>query len=378
MKISRTAFSTIQARVPVVFVGDYGIGKSTVAYNFAKFWLQSKGYPVDNIVRFPLVGALTEDLIGYPEIQIDEAIGKVTVNVVHERVKKLIHGKAVLLLEELNRGDERIQNAIAQLLDGELGQFGKHGEIIVIGTMNEYGKGIYELNENLISRMAFYECTVEVNEERLAIITGKYNTESCFKVLPEDWQKFEPVVRGWMAAFYEHRASVFHPSPNIQENITGPWPNPRAREKLAIPALTAALALNYKEPDDVYEVLSATMGKGFATEFRNWYVDRDYPNPKEVLEIICRGGNPTFKGGVPAFIAVHSEILFYLKQLPLEEAREKTAKVLEYFAKYSEELPEPCFYLIYSYLKNRELVAEIPVQFARIYKRLKEDILGTE
>ncbi len=281
-----------------------------------------------------------------------------TFNVVHENLRKLMEGDAVLLLEEINRADERIQNAIAQILDGELGQFGKHGEIITLATMNDEGRGIYELNENLISRMAFFRCEVDDIEERQAILTGNYRTENKFVQLPARWKDNELLVRSWLASFYEHRSSAFRHNKEVER--TGPWPNPRSRDKLAVPALAAAVSVHQTTPDDVFDILSATMGPGFATEFRAWFANRDYPKPAEVLQQICEGKIPTFKGGVPAFIAVYGEVLYLLNNMPLEEGREKMYKVLTYFGRVSYELPEAAAYLVYTYLSHKKLVTKVP------------------
>jgi len=366
MRISRTAFAAAQAGVPVVFVGDYGIGKSSVAYAFAKFWLGSRGTG-SGIVRLPVVGSVAEDFIGYPEIR-EETVGdkkiRMTFNVVHEKLRKLMEGDAVLLLEELNRADERIQNAIAQILDGELGQFGSHGQIITLATMNDAGRGIYELNENLISRMAFFRCEVNTIEERQAILSGSYRTESQFVVLPEDWRQNELLVRSWLASFYEHRMSAFRAPREI--DLTSPWPNPRSRDKLAVPALAAAVSVEQTTPEDISDVLTATMGAGFATEFRTWFTSRDYPKPSDVLAQICAGGSPTFKGGPSAFIAVYGEILHLLNSMPLEEGREKMYKVLEYFGRISSEIPEAVAYMVYMYLSHKKLVKKIPSSLIRV------------
>jgi len=372
MRVAKAAFLAAQAGIPTVLVGDYGIGKSTVNYKFAKFWLQNKGYNPNNIVHFPMVGALTEDLIGYPEIQEDAEVGKITVNIPHERIKKLIHGKVVLLLEELNRGDERIQNAIAQILDGELGQFGKNGEILVLATMNKQGRGIYELNENLISRMAFYECRIDANEERLAILTGKYDTENRFIPLPDNWKNHIPVVRSWLAGFYEFRPTAFMPSKEF--NIDGPWPNPRSRDKLAVPTLAAMASVGDLDTEDIGEALEATMGKSFSVEFKIWFRTKEYPDPRQILEAIKNGQAPKFKGGIPAFICVFGEVLYLIKNSPREEAYILMEKVLDYFGKNASELEEARMFTVFLYLQERELIRRVPPSLASIYTKFKERI----
>ena len=372
MRVAKSAFLAAQAGIPTVLVGDYGIGKSTVNYQFAKFWLRRNGFDEENVIHFPMVGALTEDLIGYPEIQDDPEIGKVTVNIPHQRIRKLINGGVVLLLEELNRGDERIQNAVAQILDGELGQFGKRAEILVLATMNKHGRGIYELNENIISRMAFYNCTIDNTEEQLAIMTGRYNTDSKFTPLPDNWKDYIPIVRSWMAGFYQVRSSAFVAPHGF--DFTEPWPNPRSRDKLAVPTLAALLSVGQPTSLEIEDALKATMGTSFALEFSHWYSTRDYPDPRKILDEIIHGNSPKFSGGVPAFISVFGEILYIIKTLPKERAVISMEKVLNYFGKSFTEadVPEAYLFTVFLYLQEKELVRKVPVSLAPVYNKFKE------
>jgi len=340
MQVSRTAFAAVQAGVPVVLVGEYGIGKTSISLKFAEFVERE-------VLHFKLVGARTEDLIGYPSI-VETNGQKFTKNIQHEWVSLLQEKPCIVIFDDVSRVDEYVQNAIAQFLDKELGQYKISNNTWFLLSMNKYGQGTYMLNENLISRCIFYECDTDAREEERALLTGVYNTEAYFKKIPNNWNKFSAEARALLLAFYKKRPSIFRDTANKTRN--SPWVCPRAIHRLTIPALAASFSCGYRSPEDIRSVLTAGLGSAFAEEFISWYVNRDLPDVEVIIQNLISDNHEFFskyEKDAALFISIFTEVYTYLSNLQdnayAEQIVKRAYKVLERIE--STELVSYCLYL---------------------------------
>lgn len=372
MKVSRTAWTTALAGVPIILIGDYGIGKTTIAKKFAKF--NDK-----DLVHAPLIGALPEDLIGFPyKVELKEESGQiipVTMYAPPYWFKQVKEG-AVLLLDEVGRADnDRLQNAIAQILDKSLGQYALPEDTIIIGTTNNYDiGGLNELNYNILTRAAWYSCSITTAEETNALLNGTYNIEENFRRLPKDWRKYELGIRLKLASFYKARPGYFNRAAlqefeddGDKENKNSAvrvstWPNPRTIHKYAIPAAAAAVSVGYSTLDDISDIFKATLGPVFADGYTTWYASGDLPTPDKAYEQIAN--TMTLKVKTVYIYVVMSEIREWMQDKPVQEQRKIWSTVMKYISKIEPEQGEIALYCMKLFLnisdEEKEIMGPIP------------------
>lgn len=360
MKVQRTAWTSAQAGVPVILVGDNGIGKTTCALEFAKI-LNMKA------VKVALLGAAAEDLLGYPvvkEVERNGHIKKVTEYATHTWLDAVERG-AVLILEEIARLDnDRMQNIVAQLLDKSLGQYNIPKDTIIIGTtnMDDVG-GINEINYNVLTRAAWYNAEVGIEEEKKALITGRYDLEVTVKKLPEDWEKYIPAVRSHIGAFFTYRPSVFRRA-EAQRSTT--WPCPRTINMFLVPALAAALSVGYRKLEDYESIMTACCGPVFAENYVNWrslYVNKE---PAEIYDDIKR--NDLDHSNNNLMIAYLTEVQAWMTGLENKEQAKEVWQVCMNFIsnKLLDQAPEISVYLAFSFMQAKDLVNKIPPNLIKL------------
>lgn len=372
MKVSRTAWTTLQAHVPVILLGDNGIGKSSSLIAFAK--ILKKDY-----VHLPLIGAAPEDLLGYPIVvdRIDRdntsseradkadyilAKDKYCTYAPHRWLDDVRNG-AILILEEVNRLDnDRMQNVLAQLLDKQLGQYRLPVETIIAGTANIWDVALNEINMNLLTRAAWYHTDVSAAEEERALISGRYDLETTVKVLPDDWKKVMPVIRMKLAAFYRSRPNSFRkPTEGVP---TSPWPCPRTIQKHAVPALAAAYAVGFRTYEDYADVVRACCGPVFADDFTIWLEARTR-SPQELYECIKAGENIPLEELTIGL----SEIFAWILEKPENEAKTYWVDCVNYIAKkILKSTPELAIYLASIFMEKQ--MGPIPPELVKLVGRI--------
>jgi len=360
MKISDAAFLTAQTGVPVVLVGDYGLGKTTVISLFTK-WL---GY---NRIRFRILGAVPEDLVGYPKIVELEDGSMVTRNIPHEDIAKIsINEKTVVIFDEINRANEALQNVISTVVDRELGQFNLPNSCLIFATMNEYGLGTFELNEALISRFAFFECAIEIKEELDALISGEYTTEKKFQKLPENWADYAPIARMRIASFLQHRPTAITAERlNVQNR---PWACPRTIYKNAVKGLAACYSVKRQDLEE--DVLAATVGSAFATEFIGWRQHLKLPNPVDVLKDIVHGGTPKYTSPYLMLVSMSDVLALVADMDDANEKLQTVNKIMEFLARSYEGAEEVIVPLTKTIIANYPK-ARVPVKMLKLKEFLE-------
>lgn len=360
MKVQRTAWTTAQAGVPVILLGDNGIGKTTCALEFARI-LKIKA------VKVALLGAAAEDLLGYPivkEVEQNGRIKKVTEYATHTWLNEVEQG-AMLILEEIARLDnDRMQNIVAQILDKSLGQYNIPKDTIIIGTTNvdDIG-GINEINYNVLTRAAWYKADVGIEEEKKALITGKYDLEITVRKLPEDWKKYIPPARSHIGAFFAYRPSVFRRN-EAQRSTT--WPCPRTINMFLIPALAAALSVGYRKVEDYENIMDACCGPIFAENYVNWrslYVNKE---PAEIYDDIRR--NDLDHSNNNLMLAYLTEVQAWMAGLENKEQAKEVWQVCMNFIsnKLLEQAPEISVYLAFSFMQAKNLIGKIPANLIKL------------
>jgi len=355
MRVSDAAFLTAQTGVPVVLVGDYGLGKTTVISLFAQ-WL---GY---SRIRFRILGAVPEDLIGYPKIVETEDGRMVTRNIPHEDIANIaISEKTIVIFDELNRANEALQNVISTIVDRELGQFNLPNSCLIFATMNEFGLGTFELNEAIISRFAFFECGLELKEELTALIQGNYTTEKKFQKIPDNWTEYIPTARTRIASFLQRRpTAITGERLNVQNR---PWPCPRTIHKNAVKGIAACFSVKRQDLEE--DVLTATVGAAFASEFVAWRQNLNLPDPNEVLQNILNGKTVRYESPYIMLVSISDVLALIAAMANREEKQNAVDKVMEFLAKSYEGSEEVVIPLVKSILSSYP-DARVPVRLMRM------------
>lgn len=184
---------------PLCFVGPKGTGKTLVIAHFAsKNKIPIIQYDCSENTR-------KGDLIGRYILRGDETAYQLGVLPSAIELANEV-GQAILVLEELNALAPNMQKQLNQLLDwrrhvfadnGKTYTLNKGAKLLVCATMNPstYG-GVFELNEDLISRWAqiWVEFPTEVEEQQIANLNGfvpntlPYNTDGTQVTTDQIWR----------------------------------------------------------------------------------------------------------------------------------------------------------------------------------------------
>lgn len=361
MKVNRTCWAAAQAGVPVVLVGDNGIGKSTCAVEFARL-LDKK------VVKIALLGAAAEDLLGYPIVleEYDTSGNRIkyTEYARHTWLKDL-GPDTVLVLEEIARLDnDRMQNVIAQILDKSLGQYNIPRETIIIGTTNvDDIAGINEINYNVLTRAAWYTTDVNLEEERKALVTGRYDLEVQVKKLPINWKEYIPPIRAHLGAFHTYRPSAFS-TKNTTRTTT--WPCPRTVNLFLVSTLAASVSLGYKDLEDYEAALTACCGPQFAEQYVSWRAAHLEMEPREVYEAIKQNKLPHKNANL--MLAYLTEVQAWMIGLnDLELAKDVWQTSMNFISdKLLEESPETSVYIAYTFMQANRLIGKVPKQLVKL------------
>jgi len=354
MKVSRTLWTTLQAGVPAIIVGENGIGKSSSLVEFAR--ILNRDY-----VHLPLIGAAPEDLLGYPIVK-----DGYCAYAPHYWLDKLAQG-AILILEEVNRLDnDRMQNVLAQLLDKQLGQYRLPQDTIIAGTANIWDIALNEVNLNLLTRCAWYPADVSNAEEEKALITGEYDLNVSVKILPENWRNSIPTIRIKMAGFFRSRPNSFKRPEGVP---TTPWPCPRTVQKHAIPALAASYAVGYRTYDDYMDILRACCGPVFAEDFAIWLEAKSRP-PQEIYEDIKKGKKIPIAELTIGISEIYAWVQEYMLDRRMDEAKEIWQNCINYLAEHliGGDAAELAVYLASIFMTKP--LGRVPPAFVKLIKRV--------
>jgi len=273
--------------MPTCLVGVPGIGKTTVlqkvAANFAK---QRENC---DVIKIPLIGAAYEDILGIPWPLPDDNV------FIYKHpywLKKLVENDHpnILLLDEISRLDERMQNVVGKLLDREAGEFQIPKTVMIAMTMNPSGGGVYPLNENLLTRIAFYEAIESRSRVPMDLVRGFPEIEVEY-LKQEDIEKHYAKWRLFFANMCQCLPGAFRPpdknanrvgsihytlpienlptdDSQLGDSLPAPYICPRSRDNM-IRALAAADAAGFSTDYDHRAVVAAICGDEFATNFEH-------------------------------------------------------------------------------------------------------------
>ena len=170
---------------------------------------------------------------------------------------------------------------------------------------------LQELNRNIVTRCAHYHAGVDYQEERNAVLTGKYHTaETWVRVTPDQIAKYIPRARAKLGAYYRVRPKDFE-SPSDQERTLGTWICPRTREYL-VQAWAAAMAAGYtiakprrseeaalvskQNMEDLEQLFTAICGATFASNFTTYWAAKNLIPPEELAEYVLKHSTFPYKG----------------------------------------------------------------------------------
>lgn len=346
MSYERTIWTTIQAGVPTVLSGPPGIGKTSSVTQFAHK-MHRESY------RFGLIGMTYEDLVGYYKVVRD----RYTKRCPHTWAVKLRKQPYLVILDEINRVDERVQNAVSQFLDKSLGQFQLHPETWFVGTMNPEGGGVFPLNENLINRCALYDVDLK-STIYTQLMTMGFDHVTYPIVDQEKYKEKVQEARNLLLSFHYKLPSVFNPE-HIDQ--TRPWPCPRTIENLT-KALGAALAADFRKVDDVKAVATACCGQAFGIRFAEYYKDLKLPDIREVLAMIHSGAK--LPGDRSTIVLLLLEVCRLIKQE--EEYREHLTPFVKYLVNMINDFGDVVAYIVFELKELLKEVRDLPYRILQL------------
>lgn len=371
MRVARSAFISIQAGLPTIFVGDFGIGKTSTLYAFSSFL----GLEV---VRLPLLGAVPEDIVGYPykyDVVVDGKVIPLTGHATYDKIYRLSQGNCLLLLDEIGRIDQdRLQNVVATILDRKVGQFSIPDNVLIAGTCNTYDiGGQYDINYNVLTRCLWYKCSVDDLEEDMALVSGEYNHN--WVKLPDDWRKYIPSAALFLLGFKKTNRTAFKRPDSEILSETFVCPRTLTYAKLA---LAANFSVGYKTISDIVDTCSASCGSAFGAAIGNYCKSLTLPDTELFInEYLLHELEYEFEvNPVGNLMALFTEVTNYINLITdkdLAMARQIWNMSIKYIDRYIiEDYPEVALFIAHTLLKCNESVRGLlPAKLIELMRRAK-------
>lgn len=255
---------TLDASVPIFFLGRPGIGKSVLSRTIAKLM-----GPEARIVRRELTGHLPEDMSGLPFRE-----GSFTRFCPPDFLARLQKGSGpngsdpvgALILEDITQAQRSVQVACFQLVQersmGDI-QLSPHVRIILTGNRTSDKAGARELPSPLRNRV----CVLSLDPDL------------------EEWMNWAGAegLPGVLGGFLQYKPQFFSQLPSNADKANGQFSTPRSWENVGRIMLTLDPKADPTGP--LYTLAGGLIGEGVATEFVAFVkLQKELPNPKAVLD----------------------------------------------------------------------------------------------
>lgn len=265
----------IQARKPILVIGEPGIGKTATMAAIAR-QLDLHIETVIASIREP------SDFSGLPVIN----NGGVTFAPPTWAKTLADMGKGIVFYDELSCAPPSIQAGVLRAIhEGVVGDLTLPQGVSSVACMNppHQAAGGVDLAAPLANRFCHLEWKMPVENWTTGMVTGW--KEVRVPILPADWSKHIPQSRALVATFIGKRPTALLRVPDNDSDAGKAWPSPRTWDMLAT-LHAACVSIHYDHPDNDTQWLFAAgcVGTGEAREFLNWIKELDLPDPEELLK----------------------------------------------------------------------------------------------
>ncbi|MEM2618060.1 MAG: ATP-binding protein [Candidatus Hadarchaeales archaeon] len=263
-KMEKTLRILFDARVPVVFWGPPGVGKTACLEHFAR---QVGAELIVPHVRSPEDFALP--------VKTRKGVEVLPVAEFRKAVELTEAGKTVIVfLDELTTLPPAVQAAVLRFLDsGMVGSMRIPQSVWRISAANppEWAAGGWELSAPVANRLIHIEWKLDPEEWCSGFISYWGNPPN-IPVDPEKWARARSFVVAYIRRFPHHLLVL----PRSSNEIA--WPSPRTWD-FASRIIAAAGPENIS---DWLELVTGAVGP-VGYEFGHWVQNLDLPDPEEVL-----------------------------------------------------------------------------------------------
>jgi len=283
MHIEKLLKRTILTRVPALFWGPPGVGKSSVIRSFCR----KQGYECITIIasyREP------QDFGGLPVID-QKGIRVGDRDYVVARlappdwaVKAATSDRpAVAFIDEITCTPPAVQapllRVVNELVVGEFQLPPERVAVIAAANPPEQAAGGWDLAPPLANRFAHFQFNLDRADwaERFPTYWGAPpEIKFAGEVLDaEKWARSRSLV----AAYINARQLALLRVPDEASNASRAWPSPRSWD-----AASRFMAIAGDDADEVIEMVSGCIGPADTTEFATWLKQMDLPDPEEILK----------------------------------------------------------------------------------------------
>ncbi len=277
-------FTVAQTREVVpLCTGIPGVAKTKSVEAFARA-LGRKVYTLIGSIREPA------DIGGYPYPGEGADGAKVMFFLRAEWLDKMWQDHArdiysVLFVDELTTCPPACQAAMLRIpAERKVGEHDLPPSTLVCMACNPPGiaaNGV-ELEPPMANRLCHLPWVVDWDAWDRGMQNGGRFPEPKFSLLPDDWKNHLPQAGSMMAAFRQHRPTLFEDYPkDDRSKAGGPWPSPRSWHNAAICA--AACQSISDDPALVGQVIRGCVGDVAEGQYTTWRDSLDLPDTEQMV-----------------------------------------------------------------------------------------------
>ena len=266
----------VQCNVPAIFMGDPGIGKTSMVEAIGR--VLSPKRIVSPVVLSTMDPA---DVHGMPVI-INGSVRLAPPPYI-QKLQNEEYG--ILFFDEITNSPQSTQAAALRgIYNREFGEtrLGVNIAILAAGNPQETASDAHDLTPAFANRFAHFQYSIPSSVwTHMAMMDFKTNIG--VTQLPKDWMHQRPKTLGLILGFLKHRPDMLIKVPDNESDRGKAWPSPRSWYDMALPLMAASMALN--APQSIQTMLlEGCVGNGVTTEFLAWSQNMDLPDPEEVLK----------------------------------------------------------------------------------------------
>lgn len=270
-----TAISiAMQTRTPVFLWSTPGMGKTSVLEALARA-LGEKLWTVILSIREP------QDLGGLPVITKDGVV----LHPPRWAREVAENDGGVVFFDEFNAAQPMTQSAALRVIYGGYAGDQKlpsdNIAFVMAGNSTKDSQGVFDLTSGIANRIIHFDFRPDMNEWREGMCSGWSDPQ--VRRLPKGWESGHAAKRGLVAAFIGVRPALLDAMPQDTVAQGGAWPSRRTWDYAArLLAACDALGLGPRSTEARLLVQGA-VGDGACSEFMQWLVSLDLPDPEAVL-----------------------------------------------------------------------------------------------
>ncbi|MFS0887020.1 hypothetical protein [Aeromicrobium sp. 179-A 4D2 NHS] len=272
----RVMAACFRARVPLLFEGSPGVGKSAKITSYLEKWVDYHDV---------IIGGIREatDFLGLP---VATPEGGVVNYPPMYGINANKAKSAALLFDELKTAAPSTQKGMLRVIqEGVLGELvlGSHVYMMAAANPVEEGADSWDLTPPMANRFCHVEWKFDVDEWLNGVADNFESTHvySVEELIGRPDQMRRSIAAAQVTGFLYERGSEFlnPPVPTNPAEAGGAWPSPRSWTN----AIAVMAELNPRDEKAILLAVKGLVGKKAAAEFIGWRKLASLPNPDEVL-----------------------------------------------------------------------------------------------